>query len=64
MTQGAFFFCLRGMQSLENVKWKKPGKALKPCRASSYRMEPAGIEPATSGLQSFSWDPPIFARMA
>ena len=28
------------------------GAAVTNCRSSSYRMEPAGIEPATSGLQS------------
>ena len=36
----------------DDLKLRKPGKDIKPCRASSYRVEPAGIEPATSGLQS------------
>ena len=40
------------MQSPWEDKLKKPVKDIKPCRASSYQVEPAGIEPATSGLQS------------
>ena len=33
--------------------------AMGPCRSSSYRVEPAGIEPATSGLQSHFQAAPI-----
>ena len=45
-------------------KLRKPGKHIKSCRAYSYRMEPAGIEPATSGLQSLAQGGPFTEKIS
>ena len=47
------------MQNADNVIMTKTDKSIKPCRAFSYRVEPAGIEPATSGLQSLAQGGPV-----
>ena len=47
------------MQNPDNVIMTKTDKDIKPCRASSYEVEPAGIEPATSGLQSLAQGGPF-----
>ncbi len=47
------------MQNADNLIMTKTDKAIKPCRNLSYLMEPAGIEPATSGLQSLAQGGPF-----